>query len=178
MRHIDDSVHRLRGLIQQTAKSSKWVEGLFADLTRIVGRGPPPEFRGFARRILEYPVRYPSLKEMAGVVDLSAGALKGRFRRRDLPSPGRYLRWLRLLAAARELSDPEITTLVASYRLGFSSDGNFCRWVQTVSGVSPSAIRGEGGRLALLAKFANTCLEDRAFERWTSLEGLFLRDVA
>jgi AraC-like DNA-binding protein len=175
---IEDSVHRLRGLIRTTAVTSVWVEGIFADLARIVGHAPPPEFRGFARRVLEYPIRYPSLTEIASVEGLSAGALKGRFRRRDLPGPGRYLRWLRLLAAGRVLSDPEVTTLVASYRLGFSSDGNFCRWVQMVAGMPPSALRGETGRLTLLAKFAGMVVEDRAFERWGSLEGLFLREVA
>ncbi|MFC1661371.1 helix-turn-helix domain-containing protein [Gemmatimonadota bacterium] len=175
---IDDSARRLRGLIKEAAAASRWVEGLFSDLGGISGQGPPPEFRGFARRILEYPVRYPSPKEMAEVVELSSGALKERFRRRGLPSPALYIRWFRVMAAARVLSDPKITTLAASFRLGFSSDGNFCRWVQATSGLSTTVLRSTEGRVALLARFARRCLMDQALEKWRSLEGLFLREVA
>jgi AraC-like DNA-binding protein len=174
---MDDAL-RLRKDMQRASAASRWVEGLFSDLGRIVGQGPPPEFRGFARRILEYPVRYPTLSEMAGIVDMSAGALKGRFRRRGLPSPSHYVRWFRVLAAARILSEPGVTTLAASFRMGFSSDGNFCRWVQATTGLSPSVLRSGEGRMALLARFAHRCLMERAFEKWGILGGLFLRQVA
>jgi len=175
---IDDSALRLRSLIQQTAGSSPWVEGIFADLIQRLGHGLPGELRGFCRRVLEFPARYYSLSQLSEVVGLSSGALKARFRRRGLPSPSRYLRWFRLLAAARILSDPDETILRASFRLGFNSDGNFCRWVQATSGLPPSALRGRSGRMLLLLGLVEECFPEGALRKWRSLGGLFLRDVA
>ncbi len=175
---IDDSALRLRGLIRRTALTSFWTEGLFADLTLILGRGLPAELRGFARRVMELPLLYPSLESLHGITGLSGGALKARFRRRDLPSPAKYLRWFRLLAAARALSDPECTTLAISHRLGFSSDGNFCRWVQAVSGFTPSALRPSTGRMMLLNRLVEECFPAGTVESWGSLGGMFLRSVA
>ena len=178
VRRIDDSALRLRSLIQKTARSSPWVEGVFSDLTQRLGEGLPGELRGFCRRVLEFPARYSSLVELGNAAGLSPGALKARFRRRGLPSPSRYLRWLRLAAAARILSDEEETILSTSFRLGFNSDGNFCRWVQATSGLPPSALRGRSGRMLLLLGLVEECFPKGALEGWRSLNGLFMREVA
>lgn len=175
---IDDSALRLRSLIGKTARDSDWVEGIFSELTQTVGAGLPPALRGFARRILEFPFRYTSLAKLGEVFGLSPGAFKARFRRRGLPSPSRYLRWFRLLAAARVLADAGQTTLTASYRLGFASDGNFCRWVKDTSGLTPSALRGWNGRISLLVRLAEECLPEESIAQWESLGSLFLRQVA
>lgn len=175
---MDDSALRLRSIIRDTAQRDAWVETVFSDLTQTVGRRLPSEFRGFARRILEFPRRYSSLVSVGEAVGLSVGALKARFRRRELPSPSRYLRWFRLLAAARVLSDPDETVLSAAYRLGFASDGNFCRWIRGTSGLSPSTLRGWNGRLLVLVRLAEECLPGGALEEWEDLGGLFLREVA
>ncbi len=175
---IDDSALRLRAFLEKAARDSDWVEGIYSDLTQTVGRGLPPEFRGFSRRVLEFPFRYSSLTTLSEAFGLSAGALKARFRRRGLPSPSRYLRWFRLLAAARILANPDETTLTASYRLGFASDGNFCRWVRATSGIPPSALRGWNGRLLLLVRTAEECLPPSSWDAWEAFGGLFLRQVA
>jgi AraC-like DNA-binding protein len=134
--------------------------------------------RGFSRRILEFPIRYASLAAVGEAFGISTGALKARFRRRGLPSPSHYLRWFRLLAAARVLSDPRETTLSASYRLGFESDGNFCRWIRANSGMTPSSLRDWNGRLLLLVRLAESCLPNGALDAWESFGELFLREVA
>lgn len=175
---IDDSALRLRSLIAKTAADSDWVEDVFSDLTRILGQRLPPEFRGFARRILEFPGGYSSLTSLGDAFGLSPGALKGRFHRRGLSSPSRYLRWLRLLTVARVLADPEETTLTASFRLGFASDGNFCRWVKATSGLAPSSLRDWDGRFQLLIRLVEECLPDGSLHQWKSLGSLFLRQVA
>ncbi len=175
---IDDTALRLRSLMAEVARESDWVEDAFSDLTHIVGRGLPPELRGFCRRILEFPIRYSSLTLLGEAFGLSPGALKARFRRRGLSSPSRYLRWFRLLAAARILGEAEETTLSASSRLGFASDGNFCRWVTATSGLTPSSLRDWNGRLLLLIRLAEECLPPGSLEPWESLGGLFLRRVA
>jgi len=175
---IDDSALRLRYLITRTADEADWVEGVFSDLSHTLGRKLPAELRGFARRIMEFPIRYASQALLGEAFGLSGGALKARFRRRELPSPSQYLRWFRVLAAAKILSDPQETTLTASFRLGFASDGNFCRWVRDTSGLMPSDLRNWNGRLLLLIRMAEECLPDGALEKWASFEGLFLRQVA
>ena len=175
---IDYSALRLRSLMEKAAGGSDWVEAVFSDLTHTVGRGLPLELRGFSRRILEFPIRYSSLTSLGAAFGLSSGALKARFRRRGLPSPSKYLRWFRLLTAARVLADPDETTLTAAFRLGFASDGNFCRWVRAKSGLTPSSLRDWNGRLLLLVRLAEECIPDGSLERWESLGGIFLRQVA
>lgn len=175
---MDDAALRLRGLMEKTGAWPGWVEAVFVDLTQTVGRPLPLELRGLVRRILEFPTHYSSLRRVAGTFGLTPGALKARFRRRSLPSPSRYLRWCRLLSAAHVLSDPAETILSTSFRMGFTSDGNFCRWVTSICGLSPSALREWDGRLLALIRFSEECLSDAALDRWDGLQGLFLREVA
>jgi AraC-like DNA-binding protein len=175
---MDDSALRLRALMRAASGSSNWVDAVFADLTLTLGRGLPPDFKGFARRVMEYPARYASLSDLGRFLDPSPGALKARFRRRGLPSPATYLRWFRVVAAGRLLADPRQTTLTSSFRMGFTSDGNFCRWVQKTSGYPPSALRGREGRMLLLLRLAAEAFPSGAMEGWESLGGAFLRDIA
>jgi AraC-like DNA-binding protein len=175
---VDDSALRLRRLMADVAGSSDWVGTVFSDLTQILGRGLPVDFRGFARRVLEFPGRYVSLEQASIVCGLTPGALKGRFRRRGLPSPTTHLRWLRLLRAGQLLSDPSETTLSVSSQLGFTSDGNFCRWVTATSGMNPTDLREWNGRLLLLIRMADACFPHGTLEHWKSLGGIFVSRVA
>lgn len=176
--HIDDSALRLRALIRRTLPGPTWVEGIFADLILTVGRGLAPSLRGFGRRVMEHPSRYATLADLSEVSSLTPGALKARFRRRGMPSPALYLRWFRILSSAHLLSDPRETTLTASYRLGFSSDGNFCRWIKTHGGLPPTALRKPDVRIHLLLRMASECLHPDALDAWAAMGNLFLRDVA
>ena len=175
---IDDSALRLRSLMRQAGLKGLWVEEFFGELTRVLGRGLPPSLRGFGRRVMEHPTRYVSLGDLGPMAELTPGALKGRFRRRDLPSPAVYLRWFRLAAARHVLGSPQVRTLEASHRLGFTSDGNFCRWVQATSGLAPTALRDPGSRAAFLVRMVETCFPEGSLERWEGLDEVFLRDVA
>ena len=175
---VDDHGRRLRSLVDGTAASVPWVESLFRDLTRAAGVGVPPALRGFGRRVLELPARYEDLHAMADLTGLSRGALKARFRRRDLPSPYTYLRWFRVFAASHVLSDPETTTEEAAFRIGLHSSGNFCRYVQDVTGLASSRIRDSLGRARLVAAFVGECLSREHADAWTTLDDLFLRGVA
>lgn len=178
VRQIDDSALRLRSLMGQVAKETDWVEAVFSDLSQTVGRGLPREFRGFSRRVLELPVRYSTLRRVGEAFGLSAGALKARFRRRGLPSPHQHLSWFRLLAASRVLSDTSETVLSASCRMGFTSDGNFCRWINSTSGLTPTDLREWNGRLLLIVRMAERLLKEEHMKVWDSFGGVFLRQVA
>ncbi|GMR14052.1 MAG: hypothetical protein BMS9Abin29_2282 [Gemmatimonadota bacterium] len=175
VREIDTSVYRLRRLMADAAGPRSWVDGILVDLGRMCGFPLPREFRGFVRRLLDFPARYNKLEAIGAVAELSAGALKARFRRRGLASPFAYMSWLRVIAATRVLADPSITTVEAAFRLGYTSNGNFCRSIQTVSGLTTTDLRSPEGRNRVLAAFVTDYLTPEVRDSWESLSGLFRR---
>lgn len=175
---VDDHGARLRQLIGSTAGGLPWVESVFRDLVRVDGRRLPPAFRGLGRRVMEFPGRYDDLGAVARLTGLSRGALKARFRRRDLPSPYTYLRWFRVLALAHVLRDPDVSTEEAARRVGLHSSGNLCRYVDVLTGMSARDLRGSDARIRLVAAFAEACIRDVDLEGWGSLEDLFLSRAA
>ena len=175
---IDDGANRLRVLMRDAAGTVPWVDQVFANLSKVSGGSLPPAFRGFARRVLEYPARYCDLYALSELCDLTPGALKGRFRRRGLASPSDHLRWLRALAAGHLLADQRATTLAAAYRLGISSDGNFCRWLKNTTGLRPTRLRDAEGTSRLLVDFGMQFLDPASRSSWMALDDLFLRRVA
>lgn len=169
---------RLRHEIDKQAQGSSWVDKCLADLSKAAGHPLPQPLRAFGRRILEFPSHYTDLHAMAGVCDLTRGALKARFRRRGLESPYTYLRWFRMLAVAYMLSDRSVTVATAAHRLGFTSDGNLCRAMVSLTGLTPTEVRTVRGWNRLLIGFAWTYLTTEQLERWVELDDLFGRDVA
>lgn len=175
---IDHITRRLGVLVERSASDRTWVDGALADLTRAAGTQLPPPLRTFARRILEFPIHYTTLRPLADVCRLSRGALKAKFRRRGLVSPYTYLRWFRIMAVAHHLSDRTVTVAAASRRMGFTSDGNLCRMMAAVSGMTPTEVRTVHGWNRLLISFAWQHLTPDALEAWSGLDELFERRVA
>ena len=169
---------RVRGVVRAHAGPPRWVDRELATLERAVGRRLPGDFRGFARRVLEFPAGYADLHALADLTELSRGALKARFRRRELASPYTYLRWLRVLAVAHALADPGRTVSEAARRLGFTSGGNLCRTVTSVTTLTPTELREPEGRATLLVALAETLLDDGALGGWARLGGLFVTPAA
>ena len=155
-----------------------WVDEALADLARAAGKRLPLPARAFARRVLEFPVHYTSLHAVADGCGLSRGALKAKFRRRGLPSPSTYLRWFRLMAVSQLLSDRSITVSHAARRIGFTSNGNLCRMMDTVCGMTPTDARTKQGWNRLLIAFARAHLAPDVLEAWTGLGDLFERRAA
>jgi AraC-like DNA-binding protein len=172
---IDDVSPRLRSLLDQTAGAGTWVDTALADMARTAGFPLPPAFRGLCRRVLEYPAWYPDLHAVSRLTGLSRGAVKARFRRRALRSPSGHLRWLRSLAAAHVLADPGVNVIAAAYRLGFTSGGNLCRAVHTVTGLTPGKLRSPTTRVGLLVRFVERFLHPGTRGGWVDLEEVFLR---
>lgn len=166
---------QLRGLVERRATEVTWVDRTLADLGRAAGAPLPAGLRGFARRVLEFPSHYHDLHPLAESCDLSRGALKARFRRRDLPSPYSYLRWFRIMAVAWVLSDRSVTVAETAGKLGFTSDGNLCRTMDTLTGFTPTEVRSVRGWTRLLISFAWEHLAPDALEAWEDLEELFVR---
>lgn len=169
---------RLRGLVEREPSSATWVDRALGDLGRAAGAALPIQLRAFARRILEFPSHYKDLHPVAERCGLTRGALKARFRRRDLPSPYTYLRWFRLIASANVLADRSVTVAQAAHRIGFTSDGNLCRSMQSVVGLTPTEVRTVRGWNRLLITFAWKHLSLEALERWRTMDELFVRHAA
>lgn len=169
---------RLRGAMDALASEGTWIDRALADLTRAAGAQLPPALRAFARRVLEFPTRYTDLHAVAESSEMTRGALKARFRRRALPSPYTYLRWLRTMAVAEMISDREVTIARAAHLLGFTSDGNMCRMMGATTGMKPTELRTLRGWNRLLIAFAWEHLTPSALAGWDELDDLFQRRIA
>jgi len=174
---IDRLAEKVAASIESFAGRS-WADGILAELSRAAGCRLPLPFRAFGRRVLEFPVLYTSLYAMSEACGISRGALKARFRRRDLDSPSTYIRWFRLLAVAHLLGDEQLPIAQVAGRLGFSSDGNMCRMLWDVAAMTPSDLRSSRGRRRLLLTFVWRHVGPDAVEVWASLDDLFERRVA
>lgn len=174
----DFTVECLRGLLEKQATDATWVDRTLGDLSRAAASGLPTALRAFARRVLEFPSRYPDLGPVAERCGVSRGALKARFRRRRLASPYAYLRWLRVIACAHVLSNRSVSVAQAASRLGFTSDGNLCRSMMSLCGQTPTEVRTQKGWNSLLLGFASRHLGGDALAAWRELDDLFLRRVA
>jgi len=177
-RRLGELTDRVRALIDRHACDVTWVDRVFADLARAAGSPLPRPLRTFGRRLLEFPTRYTNLYAMAEACGMSRGALKARFRRRSLASPYTYLRWFRAMAVANALADRSVTVAMAAHRLGFTSDGNLCRTLISLTGVTPTEMRSVRGWNRLLITFAWSHLSPEAIEAWDGLEDLFERRAA
>jgi len=175
---VDFLTQRLDGFLEKQAADATWVDRTLGDMGRAAGGPLPLPLRAFARRVLEFPSHYSDLHTMAETCGLSRGALKARFRRRGLPSPYAYMRWLRVLACAHLLSDRTVTVAGAARRLGYTSAGNLCRTMISLTAVTPTEARTLRGWNRLLLCFAWEYLRADALTAWRELEDLFVRRAA
>jgi AraC-like DNA-binding protein len=171
----DFATEKLDLILRANRTQPNWIDYALRDLSRATGSRLPALLRAFGRRVLEFPGRYDDLHGFEHATGLSSGALKARFRRKGLESPSIYLRWFRAMAAAQVLRDAAVTTLQASHRLGYTTDGNFCRAIITTTGLTPTELRSEAGWQKLVVTFVKTYLKPDALEAWSTLGPLFQR---
>lgn len=176
-RRFEEYVEELRDRVEQRAVAVSWVDRTLADLGRAAGQPLPPGLRACARRVLEFPSHYDDLQPLARSCHTSRGALKARFRRRGVPSPYSYLRWFRILAVANRLADADVTVAQAAAAFGFTSDGNLCRSMQGLTGLTPTEVRSRQGWNRLLLGFAWEHLTPEALAGWRDFEELFVRSA-
>jgi AraC-like DNA-binding protein len=169
---------QMSALVEERASRGLHADRILAELSRAAGARLPGPLVGFARRVMDFPWRYRSLHAVADASGTSRGALKARFRRRGLPTPFAYLRWYRVLALSGVLCDSSVTVAAAARRLGFTSDGNLCRMLGSLTGMTPTEVRSEGARRELVLRHAWLHLSPEQLEAWASLDELFVRQVA
>ena len=169
---------RLRDLVERDNTTVTWVDRAISDLSRAAGSPLPSPLRSLARRVMEFPSHYDDLHPLAETCATTRGALKARFRRKNLPSPYAYLRWFRIMAVANALSDRDVTVAQVASRLGYTSDGNLCRTMVSLTRLTPTEVRTLHGWNRLLISFAWQYLGAEALEAWRELEDLFEIRVA
>lgn len=172
------AVQNLRGLVEQESGPPTWVDRTLGELGRLTGKPLPPGLKGFGRRVMEFPSHYDDLHPLAEACGTTRGALKARFRRRDLPSPSLYLRWFRIMAVAYTLSDRGLTVAQVASRLGYTSDGNLCRTMMSLTRLTPTETRTLHGWNRLVISFAWNFLNATHLEAWRDLDDLFQRRAA
>ena len=175
---IDHLAERVAGVVEGRAADRGWVDQALAELARAAGRRLPLPLRSFGRRVLEFPSHYTTLHPLADACATTRGALKARFRRRGLSTPSTYLRWFRLLAVARLLSDRSVTVAEAANRIGYTSDGNLCRTMWNVLEMTPTEARSVRGWNRILITFSWSHLSADLLEAWATLDDLFERRIA
>lgn len=175
IQRIDTAPARMRQLMNEAALPKDWVEGLLRDLSRAAGHPLPLALSALGRRTLEFPSRYARLDEVARAVGLSPGALKARFRRRDLPSPFAYTTRMRALCASELVTRPDMTTARVACHLGYSSNGNLCRAFRSLTGLTLSESSTVDGRLHVLTQISRELLTPEHLKRWDALGPLFVR---
>ena len=178
MSRVEDAGSRMAALVHLSASTPRWVEDVFRNLAGATGGSLPPAFRGFSRRVMEFPRRYPDLHSVAHLTGHSRDALKARFRRKTLPSPSKYLRWLRTVAVAYGLSEEGATTASVAYRFGYSSGGNLCRSVQGLVDLTTLELRQPIARSQLLLRMASELLNAEQRRAWQAMDDLFVRWAA
>lgn len=169
---------RLRGLLEQESAAPSWVDRTLGELGRLTGKPLPSGLRAFGRRVMEFPSHYDDLHPLAEACGTTRGALKARFRRRDLPSPSLYLRWFRIMAVAYTLADRSVTVAQVASRMGYTSDGNLCRTMLSLTRLTPTETRTLHGWNRLVISFAWNFLGAEHLEAWRDLEDLFQQRAA
>ena len=175
IQRIDTAPARMRQLIDEAALPVTWVEGLLRDLGRTAGHSLPPALSALGRRTLEFPSRYARLEDVSEAIGLTPGALKARFRRRDLPSPFAYTTRLRALCASELLTRHGMTTARVAFHLGYSSNGNLCRAFRSLTGLTLSEASTLEGRLHVLTRISRELLTPAYLNRWAALDPLWVR---
>ena len=103
--------------------------------------GAPNGTRVFFRGLVRSAPHTTNVRQFAGELGISTDALKLRFARAKLPSPGRYLAGVRLLYAAALFRETHASSAQVAAALGYSSPETFRGHVRTAMGMSPYQLR-------------------------------------
>ncbi|NIR42889.1 MAG: helix-turn-helix transcriptional regulator [Gemmatimonadetes bacterium] len=117
------------------------------------------EVRGILRVGLFEATRLQTVEAWCRVADLPRRRLYRLFRAVGLPTPKRCLQWLRLLHAAKALSDPGVSVEDVLLRMGYSAPSNFWTHVRKILGITPSELRWSVTVDDLAERFARICRE-------------------
>ena len=105
------------------------------------------------RRAIEGAQDSPSVEHLAEASGLTSSALARELRKRQLPSPARFVYWGRLFRAASLLSDADRRTEDVAFRLSYSSASALTRALRRETGVTLGELRRRGATACVLEGF-------------------------
>lgn len=100
-----------------------------------------------------------TVKSWAHIAGFSRRSLYRLFANANLPTPKTCLQWLRLLYAAKALSDPGVTVEDVVLRMQYSALSNFWSHVRKIVGLTPTELRWRVTVDELADRFARLCRE-------------------
>ncbi len=102
---------------------------------------------------LEHVLRGEGLREVAIGRGQSPRTLARRFSRSGLPTPGRLMRWVRLLLAVEELQQSRRSAVQIARSHGYSSLTAFRHALQVTAGLRPSQARTRNAFESMMHRF-------------------------
>lgn len=117
------------------------------------------ELRSVLKVGLYEATRLGTVGDWCGAAGLPRHRLYRLFRAAGLPTPKLCLSWLRLLYAAKALSDPGVSVEDVVVRMGYSAPSNFWAHSRKVLGITPSEMRWSVTAEQLADRFAKICRE-------------------
>lgn len=129
---VDDSPAEISAAVRIA-----WEESQIADVLQALPPSVPPAVRIVVRDSFRRIREMGGASAMAEIAHCSTRTLARRFARAGLPSPGRTLRWLRLLRAAAEL-ESGATARSAAYSAGFTAPSSLRRALRKEVGMIPT----------------------------------------
>ncbi|MGN6391287.1 MAG: helix-turn-helix domain-containing protein [Gemmatimonadales bacterium] len=124
------------------------IEGLLLEILAGLARardlrlhGSTPRWVVEARDYLHDPGEIGSVGELAAAVGVHPVTLARGFRKAYGCTVGAYLRWLRLVRAARQLAETDAPLAEVAIAAGFADQSHFSNAFRRETGLSPSAFR-------------------------------------
>jgi AraC-like DNA-binding protein len=148
----DWDLHRILEMAVTRSAAQQLLSAIEAEL---------PELGEDGRRVLSVGLyeatNLQTVEQWARRVGLSRRALYRLFDDAGLPTPKTCLQWLRLLYAAKALSDPGVSVEDVVFRMRYSAPPNFWAHVRKMLGITPSEMRWSITPEELADKFAAIC---------------------
>jgi AraC-like DNA-binding protein len=123
-----------------------------------------PDLSEDVRRVLRVGLYEATSLHTVEAWSKTAGLSRRRFYRlfsdAGLPTPKTCLQWLRLLYAAKSLSDPGVSVEDVVFRMRYSAPPNFWTHVRNMLGISPTQMRWSVTAEDLADRFAQMCREN------------------
>ncbi len=102
---------------------------------------PSSQAQAFFEALLRVAPETTTVRTLCHVLEVHPSTLMSRFLRAELPSPRRYLSWVRLVYAAGLLEDRGLSLSDVAYRLDHSSPQSFGRHVKSLLHCTASQFR-------------------------------------
>jgi AraC-like DNA-binding protein len=154
IRDLDDSPHLLRDALRQ-ARHAAIGERVYRQLVPYVR----PDAQPFLRYAVDHAGHPVDVRRAAADLGIDPGTLGDRLKRARVPSPHKFLMWVRLAVAGELLCDPGRSAQQVALELDFPSGTALRNLFDRYIGITTEQIRARG-RLAVMDEFKFALVRD------------------